>query len=94
MNYIFLLISYGMNVGVFYAISTLLNRVSMQIELVVCVVWSCVDYQIGTFEVFGGAAGRECERQPSDWMLLLFGSVVVCVCVCVWQKPATHFASD
>lgn len=30
-NYILLLISYGMNVGVFYAISTLLNRVSMQI---------------------------------------------------------------
>lgn len=27
-NYILLLISYGMNVGVFYAISTLLNRVS------------------------------------------------------------------
>lgn len=31
-NYILLLISYGMNVGVFYAISTLLNRVSMQIK--------------------------------------------------------------
>lgn len=31
-NYILLLISYGMNVGVFYAISTLLNRVSMQIS--------------------------------------------------------------
>lgn len=32
-NYILLLISYGMNVGVFYAISTLLNRVSMQIKI-------------------------------------------------------------
>lgn len=30
LNYILLLISYGMNVGVFYAISTLLNRVSTQ----------------------------------------------------------------
>lgn len=28
MNYVLLLISYGMNVGVFYAISTLLNQVS------------------------------------------------------------------
>lgn len=29
-NYVLLLISYGMNVGVFYAISTLLNPVSIR----------------------------------------------------------------
>jgi FLVCR family feline leukemia virus subgroup C receptor-related protein len=31
-NYILLLISYGMNVGVFYAISTLLNQVRLNIS--------------------------------------------------------------
>lgn len=31
-NYVLLLISYGMNVGVFYAISTLLNQVSNSIK--------------------------------------------------------------
>lgn len=34
LNYIFLLISYGMNVGVFYAISTLLNRVRARYRII------------------------------------------------------------
>lgn len=41
-NYILLLISYGMNVGVFYAISTLLNQV---IEFIKIVLY-CLNAQI------------------------------------------------
>lgn len=34
-NYVLLLVSYGMNVGVFYAISTLLNQVSVILQWII-----------------------------------------------------------